>query len=69
MVFLKNLMLSLEVKGSFSKALAAVDAFISNGVYTSIAITPSLDSLRKYMDKYIEFAQVLIQNTKTMLLN
>lgn len=48
-------------KGSFSKALAAVDAFISNGVYTSIAITPSLDSLRKYMDKYIEFAQVLIQ--------
>ena len=30
-------------------------------MYTSIAITPSLDSLRKYMDKYIEFAQVLIQ--------
>ncbi|MDM8242812.1 radical SAM protein [Phocaeicola barnesiae] len=48
-------------KGNFAKALAAVDTFISNGVYTSIAITPSLDSLRKYMDKYIEFALVLTQ--------
>lgn len=48
-------------KGNFAKALASVDTFISNGVYTSIAITPSLDSLRKYMHKYIEFAQVLTQ--------
>ena len=52
---------ALDYKTPLLKALAAVDAFISNGVYTSIAITPSLDSLRKYMDKYIEFAQVLIQ--------
>lgn len=46
-------------KGNFSKALATVDDFISNGVFTAIAITPSVDNLKKHFDDYISFAQNL----------
>lgn len=46
-------------KGSFAKALASVDAFISNGVYTAIAITPTLQSLKMHMNSYVAFAQEL----------
>ncbi len=46
-------------RGNFDKALSAVDSFISNGVYTSVAITPTLESLKCHVKDYISFAQKL----------
>lgn len=48
-------------KGNFVKALETVDAFISNGVYTAIAITPLLENLKLHMADYVTFAERLSQ--------
>lgn len=50
---------AIRGKGNFAKALEAVDTFISNGVYTAVAITPSLESLKIHMDDYVAFAEKL----------
>lgn len=47
-------------KGSFEKALATVDSFVSNGVTTAISVTPTLDQLVKHEADYISFAQDLV---------
>lgn len=44
-------------KGSFQKALCAVDLFVKQGVDTSIAITPPMDILKEHIDDYIDFAR------------
>lgn len=46
-------------RGNFDKAIATVDSFISNGVYTSVAITPTLECLKSHVENYISFAQIL----------
>lgn len=46
-------------KGHFKQALDAVDAFICCDVETSVAVTPSLDSLRNHIDEYVLFARNL----------
>lgn len=47
-------------KGHFAKAIDAVDAFIENGIETSIAVTPSLELLQNYSANYITFARELL---------
>lgn len=45
--------------GSFQKSLDTVDTFIANDVYTSIAITPKINTLIENSGKYATFAQEL----------
>lgn len=45
--------------GHFQLALNAVDAFIENGVETSIAITPTLDLIKTNSTEYIDFAKFM----------
>lgn len=47
-------------RGNFQKALDCVDAFTSNGVETSIAITPSLKLLESCAAEYINFARMIL---------
>lgn len=47
-------------KGHFQKAVGAVECFISHGIETSIAITPSLESLRENSSQFVKFAQDLM---------
>lgn len=42
-------------KGSFEKAMNAVEDFINQGVSTSVAITPPLKVLKENVDKYVRF--------------
>lgn len=46
--------------GHFQKALEAVDCFVSHGVRTSIAITPSLEALQSNPSDFVKFAQDMI---------
>ena len=46
--------------GHFQKSLDAVDALVSYGIETSIAITPSWDLLKSNMADYVNFAKELI---------
>ncbi len=48
-------------KGHFQKALSAIDLFVSKGVETSVAITPSYELLKAHVDDYISFAKELIE--------
>lgn len=50
--------------GHFQKALNAVEVFISYGVETSIAITPSWNLLKSSMVEYIKFAKDMIAKYK-----
>lgn len=52
---------SIRGVGHFRKALDAVDIFLSYGIETSIAVTPSWDLLEKNPAGYIEFAKDLIR--------
>ena len=45
--------------GHFEKALHVVDRFVNQGIETSVAITPTLEMLRKHHNEYAEFARVL----------
>ncbi len=45
--------------GHFDKALEVVDDFIQHGVYTAIAMTPSLQNLKEQKGEYIAFAKDL----------
>lgn len=46
-------------RGSFQKSLEAVDAFVANNVYTSVAITPKINTLIENSIKYVNFAHEL----------
>lgn len=50
--------------GHFDKALNAVDACVTNGIETSIAITPSLELLQSHTSDYADFAKDLIAKYK-----
>ena len=45
--------------GHFDRALATVDAFVSNGVYTAVSVTPTLDNLIQHEADYVTFARDL----------
>lgn len=47
-------------EGHFRKALKAVDYFLEHGIETSIAITPSIESLRNNPEDFISFAKELL---------
>ena len=51
---------TIRGKGHFSKALSTVESFISYGVETSIAVTPSLELLKSHLNDYITFAKDLL---------
>lgn len=46
-------------KGHFRKAMNAIDFLVSNGVSTSVAITPSLQLLEEHIEEYSSFAEKL----------
>lgn len=46
-------------RGSFSKALEAVDSFVKHGIETSIAVTPPFEILQNHIEDYISFAKNL----------
>lgn len=47
-------------KRHFQKALDSTDAFIRNGVKTSVAITPTYSILKQYANDYVVFAKQLV---------
>lgn len=47
--------------GNFFKALSTLDQFVSLGIESSVAITPSLELLKEHMDDYVLFANKLIE--------
>lgn len=51
-------------KGNFQKSLEAVDMFIKCGVKTSIAVTPSYETLKCHVNEYVNFAHNLAMKYK-----
>ncbi len=45
--------------GHFRKAMSAIDYLVSDGVSTSVAITPSLQLLEEHIEEYSSFAEKL----------
>lgn len=43
-------------KGNFEKSLSTIERLLHNNVNTSIAITPSLETLKSHIDEYYQFA-------------